>query len=954
VNDDCQKSLNLEQKKAVTHGAGPQLVIAGAGTGKTTVIINRIAHLISSKTAKPEEILALTFTDKAAEEMESRVDQLVPYGYVDVSIATFHAFGDRVLREHALDLGLTSDYRILSIAEQLVFFREHIFQFPLKHYKSLSDPTRHIEALLAVISRLQDEDIGAENYLKWAAKTKNKEHLEVGQVYKKYQALKMEKGFLDFADQVGLVLRLFRKKPKVLKKFQEKYKYILVDEFQDTNYAQFELLRLLAGKRANLTVVGDDDQAIYKFRGAAISNIINFEKVYKKTKKVVLCDNYRSSQIILDTAYRLIQHNNPDRLEIKAKIDKKLKAAAAIPNKKVQHLHFDKVASEADAVAKIIKEKGGNLSDFAILVRANAAAEPFRRALNMLGLAHKSPNEQGLYSFPEIKLLISFLRVIGDLADSASLYNLAVSEIYQLNPLDLQKINTFASRRNYTLHQVFSRLDAGGEYDILNDISAESRATVKKIMDDIKYYLGLAKEKSTGEVLYLFLKKTGLLARLSKEENLKNEQRLKNIARFFERVREFKEIAQVDRVCEFVKHLGVMREAGENPETVLVDNDLDAVNILTIHKAKGLEFKVVFMVSLVADKFPVRHRKDPIELPQALIKEDIPDKDFSLQEERRLFYVGMTRAKEELYLTSALDYGGKRSRKVSQFILETMDMPKADISAIKTSNRDQIELFAPIETENYPLLKKLKKGEPLPLSFYQIDDYLTCPLKYKFVHVLRVPLLPNHAIIYGSALHSAAQAYDLARLNNNNFTQKDLGEALLRNWSSEGFISTEHEQQRLAKAKQALKLFFKKEQKSKRKIKFVEESFSIPKQNIIIRGRFDRVDELAGKIYIVDFKSSEVYKQEDADERVKNSLQLALYALAWKEKFKKMPYRLELYFLESGLVGSIEKTEKDIDKAWEKVLVVAEGIRTFNFTAKPNYRSCSYCAYNEICPASAV
>jgi len=933
---------------------GPQLIIAGAGTGKTTTIIQRIADLISSKKAKPGEILALTFTDKAAEEMEVRVDQLVPYGYVDVSISTFHAFGDRVLREHAIDLGLTSDYRVLSVAEQLVFFREHIFKFPLKQYKSLSDPTRHIEALLSAISRLQDEDISFQEYLKWAKLKKDKQHIEIAQIYKKYQELKAAKGLMDFADQVGLVLKLFRKKPKVLKKFQEKYKYILVDEFQDTNHAQFELLRLLVGKKANLTVVGDDDQAIYKFRGAAISNILNFEKVYKKSKKIVLTKNYRSSQTILDTAYRLIRHNNPDRLEIKAKINKKLKAVADIPNKKVVHLHYDKVTSEADGVAAIIKEKGYKYSDCAILVRANADAEPFRRALNMQGILHKSPNEQGLYTFPEVKLAISFLRVIGDLADSASLYNLAVSEIYRLNPLDLQKINTFASRRNYTLHQVFSHLDDGGEYEVLSDIKSVSRVTIKKIMDDIKYYLNLAKEKTTGEVLYVFLKKSGFLMRLTKEESVRNEQRLKNIARFFERVREFREIAEHDHVSEFIKHLNVMREAGENPETVLIDDDLDAVNILSVHKAKGLEFRVVFMVCLVTDKFPVRHRKDPIEIPQALLKEDLPNKDFHMQEERRLFYVGMTRAKEELYLTSALDYGGKRSRKVSRFVLEAMDQPKADLTAIKTSSRDQIELFAPIEIDNIPILKKIKKGEPLRLSFYQIDDYLTCPLKYKYVHLLRVPLLPNHAIIYGAALHNAVQVYDNARLKGGKFTQKNLINALLKNWSSEGFISREHEEARLEKAKQALKLFYKSEKKSKRKVKSVEESFSIPKQNIILRGRFDRVDELAGKTYIVDFKSSEVNKPEDALKRAKNNLQLSIYALAWKEKFKELPHRLELYFLESGLIGSVEKTEKDIDKAWDKVLKVEEGVRKSNFVATPNYRSCSYCAYNEICPASAA
>ena len=249
--DEILEGLNPEQKKAVKHGLGPLLVIAGAGTGKTSVLIKRIAYLIASKKAKPEEILALTFTDKAAEEMEARVDRLVPYGYIDVSISTFHAFGDRILRDHAINLGLTPDYRVLSAAEQLVFFREHIFDFPLHYYKSLSDPMRHIEAILKVISRAQDEDVSPEKYLAWAMgklgkegeaekeeKEEGERQVEIAKIYQKYQELKAQKGFVDFADQVGLVLKLFRERPKVLGTLQKRYKYILVDEFQDTNYAQ--------------------------------------------------------------------------------------------------------------------------------------------------------------------------------------------------------------------------------------------------------------------------------------------------------------------------------------------------------------------------------------------------------------------------------------------------------------------------------------------------------------------------------------------------------------------------------------------------------------------------------------------------------------------------------------------------------------------------------------------
>jgi DNA helicase II / ATP-dependent DNA helicase PcrA len=967
--DKMLAGLNEEQKEAVCQESGPLLIIAGAGTGKTTVITRRIAWLIAQKLAKPSEILALTFTDKAADEMETRVDLLVPYGYIDVTISTFHAFGDRILRDHALDLGLRPDYRVLSKADQQIFFREHIFEFPLKHYKSLGDPTKHVEALIGVISRARDEDVGPEEYLAWARKqgARGKEQGEVAKVYKKYQALKLKHGFIDFGDQVNMVLALFRKKPSLLKEYQQRFKYILVDEFQDTNYAQFELLKLLAGlpagqagKKPNLTVVGDDDQSIYKFRGAAISNILGFAKTYPKCRQVVLTRNYRSTQLILDTAHRLIRHNDPERLEVKTGIDKRLVAENGEAGRRVEHRHFDLLSAEADWVAQLIKtkveQKEYQLKDFAILVRSNAAAEPFRQALNVLQLPHQFSGGGGLYSFPEVRLVISFLKVIGDLTDSAALYTLALSEIYQLAPLELQKINTFAGRRNLTLHHVFTHL---AEFTVLDDIKQESRDAIRQIMADIAYYLDFAKRKSTGEVLYQFLKKSGYLAKLTGTQTVENERSLRNIARFFEQVREFKEIAREDRVAEFVQYLNLLKEAGDDPESAQPDLDADAVNVLTVHKAKGLEFPVVFLVSLVNDKFPVRARQQPIELPLDLVKEDVPAGDFHLMEERRLFYVGLTRAKKELYLTSAVDYGGKRDRKVSQFVLEALALPRADLTLLKRPAINQIELFAPAEpvaTDE----RRWTKDDILPLSHYQIDDYLTCPLKYKYVHLLKVPLLPNHQIIYGSALHKAVQAYFTAKKAQRKISAKELIETFANSWSSEGFISRQHEEQRFQAGRAALKRFFLADKKRQRTPLGIEQEFTILEDKVQIKGRIDLVESgKMGKgkeagIYIVDFKSAEIGDQEKADRRVKESLQLDIYAMAWQRMFGKLPAAVELYFLDSGLVGSAQPAEKDLTKAWGKIKQAADGIRASDYHATPNARACGYCAYNEICPSAAV
>ncbi len=340
--------LNLAQKQAVTHDKGPAILIAGAGTGKTTVITERIAYLIEQNKAKPEEILAVTFTEKAASEMAERVDKLLPLGYAELWIHTFHGFCEKVLKNYAIDIGLPNDFKLLDTTATWLLVRQNLDKFNLDYYQPIGSPTRFIHALITHFSRCKDEVVYPEEYLQYAEATHlntdqagDREEIEqetlrvreVANAYHVYQQLLLEKNSLDFGDLINYTLRLFQKRPVILKKFREQFKYILVDEFQDTNWAQYELIKLLAAPQNNIMVVGDDDQAIYKFRGAAISNILSFKKDYTKKNQplteIFLTDNYRSGQKILDTAYNFIQLNNPDRLEYqyqrsRKKLNKKL------------------------------------------------------------------------------------------------------------------------------------------------------------------------------------------------------------------------------------------------------------------------------------------------------------------------------------------------------------------------------------------------------------------------------------------------------------------------------------------------------------------------------------------------------------------------------------------------------------------------------------------------------
>ncbi len=497
--------LDPDQLRAVTHGEGPLLVVAGAGTGKTQVITRRIAWLIATHRAKPSEILALTFTDKAADEMAVRVDQLVPYGYTDTAISTFHAFGDRLIREYALELGLPTDLRVLTRAEVVIFLREHLFEFELDAYRPLGDPTRFLAALATLFSRCKDEDISPADYAAHAdrvaaeaaalaeaagadgagheladgAAEDARRQAELARAYATYQDLLAANGCIDFGDQVALALRLVRTSASARSAIAGRFRYILVDEFQDTNRAQAELVAALAERHRNVTVVGDDDQAIYAFRGAAIDNILDFRERYLGARTVVLRRNYRSLAPVLDAAYRLIRFNDPDRLEVRTGILKRLRAqrSAATPPP-VRLEVFASGSEEADWIAAEIGrriEAGAEPRDHAILVRANGHADPILRALNMAGIPWRFSGTSGLYARPEVRLLLAFLRVVADLDSSVDLYALAASEVYGLGGEDLTAIVNMARRRNRSVWAVLEELDR--QPGILR-IAPETRAAV--------------------------------------------------------------------------------------------------------------------------------------------------------------------------------------------------------------------------------------------------------------------------------------------------------------------------------------------------------------------------------------------------------------------------------------------------------------------------------------------
>lgn len=918
-----EKKLNQDQIDAVNHGEGPLLIIAGAGTGKTTVITERIKKLITDGFAQPDEILALTFTEKAAAEMQDRLDQALPYGYTQMWVMTFHSFCDRVLRDEGLGIGLDTGYKLMTTADSIALMRKHLFDLDLNYYRPLGNPYKFISAVLQHISRLQDEDVSPDEYLNWATEDN---YRELAGLYRDYSNLKIKNGQFDFADLIAFSLKLFRERLNILSKYQQKFKYILVDEFQDTNYAQNQLINLLAKAHQNLTVVADDDQAIYRWRGAAVSNVIQFRTTYPQAKLIVLSQNYRSTQEILDHSYQLIQNNNPDRLEIKEKINKKLMAVRKVKGKPIEFIHADRVENEADLIAKKISESGIPYRDIAILVRANAHAEPFMRSLTRHGIPHQFLGPGQLFGQSEIKDLIAYLQVLYNFDDNASLYRVLSMDYFSIPARDIAQVGNFAKKNNISL---FTACEQSGLLSFSPVISLINR------------HLNMVSKSSAGQILYDFLQESGMLKSILDYKLPIDERKAQNIMKFFNKLKSFEADQKDASVSAVVDWINLSLEVGESPLATNSDWDqTDAVNILTIHSAKGLEFPVVFLVNLVSERFPSRERREPIPIPDALIKEILPEGNFHLQEERRLFYVGITRARDQLFLTAADYYGeGKRAKKLSPFISETLG--KIDSLPLVTIQPSLLDWRIP-ETIAHA------NHQPTTinyLSYSQIQTFLDCPLHYKARYILKIPTPPSAASSFGNTIHATLKDY---------FTQQtNILDLLKKNWSSEGYINKKHEQEYFKKGERYLTEYLEKNFDPNHLPIKLEEPFIVPiSPGLKIGGKIDRVDLLSdGSIEIVDYKTSNTsLTQKEADA----NLQLSFYALA-ATLINTPPYnrkpdqvKLSLYYFATQFKVTTVRTADQLEMAKKEILNYAQEISRSEFYCSKS-RLCQMCDFKILC-----
>ena len=1307
--------LNENQTKTVQHKTGPLLVVAGAGTGKTRVITERIKHLITAEKVKPSEILALTFTEKAASEMLNRLGDVMPLGYEEPWVYTFHSFADRLLRTEGIEIGLDPGYKILSGPDQWILLRRNIFKMNLEYFRPLGNPTKFIGAFLKFISRLQDENISPSDFAKYVKTTtfeseeETKRFKELSQIYTRYTELKLENSRMDFGDLITWTLELFKQRPNILKKYQNQFKHVLLDEFQDTNYAQYDLVKMLCPtadlkeKKRSLITVGDDSQclppnakistlngcikikdikagttiltavgkghtsvsqvtrvfcnekkaqlltfttedgkkltvtdnhkmfcflpthhthealffvylmhqknmgwrigitkslpirlrleyhadsifalgtfkteqearfyesyyaakyglptvtfrarpgqsledewlnklfksldtkkgaqqiakdfgleldspvfcvdavtrgvtarlkvnllmchrnyrgktaidgflenpkivhlvhmetfnakaihtlekngfslqkakkgkrfrlqttdlrkawevaeriakltgafidkkfqvgrynyqhlpsrivpashivpgvyvpvlngksieykmvvsrketiktlktydlevnkthnfitdgvvvhnSIYKFRGAAVSNILQFMEDYPESEMITLLENYRSSQKILDPAYKLIQNNNPDTLESKLGISKKL--VSMVDQKSIEPLiiQAETLEDEVEIVVQKILEILANepqytYKDIAILARANSHLDPFVMALRKYGLPYQLVGNRGLYDQDEVRDVIALLKVILNPKDNISMYR--VLNIGTLG-IPLEEISELLTTSRYK------------KLDLAEAMNLSQNSYVISLNEKLKEFQENITKVTPTQLVYNLANSIDYIDQFTQEETIENQLAIKNLNLFLNIVKRFEVDFHEDNktlptIIDFVDYLDLIIDAGDNPAQAEIE-DIDTINLMTVHASKGLEFPVVFMINLVADRFPTRNKSDTLEIPNDLIKETLPTGDEHLQEERRLFYVGMTRACKYLYMACAKNYGGKREKVPSGYLQETgVKIENITPNQLK-ANQTQTGLFGVESGFRSPRPTPINEAfKPDSLSFTQMDTFLTCPLKYKYSYVLRIPTAPNHALSFGITIHEVLRDFHIKKMFDEDISLEQLMAVYKDKWQPLGYLDENHRALYFESGKKLLENYYEKNNPIKVKHLGLEKPFTLRLNGIKFYGKIDRIDENPdGGVEIIDYKTGQTKTQKDVDK----DAQVSIYAIAAKEAFGLNPTLLSYYFVESGQKLSTTRTPEQLAEQKEQIFSVMEDIKKGNFEATPGMH-CNWCDYRDICP----
>jgi DNA helicase-2/ATP-dependent DNA helicase PcrA len=922
--------LGAEQARAAAIGRSAVRVVAGAGTGKTAVIAERFRRLVAGG-APPASILVMTFTERAAAEMRQRIEDLI--AEPAPAVGTFHSIALGWLRADGRLVGVSPGFRIVAGADRWILARELMWKLGDQVLTGDERPDDLVSPALQMLERLKQELVPMKKLAAWAAATHGDEgdpgaaeRVQLMQacvrLFGAYERACRKQRLLDFEDLLTLAVRLLEEQPALRLAYRARFPHVLVDEYQDLNLAQERLVELIA-EAGDPFVVGDDDQSIYRFRGASRASLERFRVRFPEALTVTLGRNYRSSRRIVTAAATLIANNE-------ARLPKELRASR--PGQKVQLWLCPDGDSEASAIAveaERLVATGVPLHGIAVLCRTNAIARPIAEALAARRLPHVVIGGRGFYDRPEVKDVIALLRVLRDPTDVVALARVLTRPPAGLDPA--AALSTLRDRNGALPLEVLERWSPSATFASL-----------------LRALAALAASLDVRELFFELMEKTGYLQVL--ETTLEPSEAARataNVSHFAELIAEFCETS-ADRSLEaYMHHLDLVLLSGEDEESAPVDGFVDAIQVMTIHQAKGLEFEAVFVPGLVEGRLPQTGRSPRFELPPAVLEPLVRGREDVVAEERRLLYVAMTRARQHLYLTRASHYDGGRRWRDSRFIAEVRSA-----GARVVTEREVIAVPRPSAQSGVKEGALLIAPQPSPrrgegnvtLSYSAIATYRDCPKQYWYRYEQRLPAVQSAEAVQGVVLHEVLRRAGEARQRS-----EKMSAALLSSLYDEVWDETEFPDLRRAptfKRNGADQLeAYRKGGGFDVKPEYLEQPFSVDVDGWTLRGVIDRVDRTESGRRILDYKSGRPVT------RARRDLQVALYALgaATALGFETRGLELDVVYLASGETVQLDRPDALVAEAKKQGAEVAEGVRAGRFEAKPDRRRCRLCAYRLAC-----
>lgn len=982
--------LNDEQKNAVTYLDSPLLVLAGPGTGKTRVTCHKIAYLIKEQGIPANKILALTFSDKAAQEMQGRVEELLP-DVGEVTISTFHAFSYNLVRDHSLELGINASGPVITSEHQQAFLLSNLDSFGIESFEIPPKPVDLAKTMQGAIARFKQENIPVsklETFLtgKEAEDALDEELLklkDLAKAYRAYEDFKHEKGLLDFGDMQFYALKLLTEYEHIAAYYQQQYSYIIVDEFQDNDFIQLELLFRLCPD-GNITIVGDDDQSIYRFRGAYLTNIQSFREHYAslKPRTIVLKMNYRCTGNIQTVAQNLIR-NNPNRgeKEIVTKKDS---------GKPVAITHYVNDWEQAKEIARkilSIHEAGRPWEDIAVLVRKRALAEYIIEMFIKAGIPYEVLGSRDYFQQEVVKATVAYLRVLDDpVKYQPSLAKVLRRPVHGIIPGEIPKLGRYARQNN------MSWWEALGE---LSEYPGDSSQFVR-VREELEKFYRIKGEQGVMALVRAVLFSKDLFRIEIAQKNIDNVRLLN---RFLRITSELLTIYPDTSLADLLVHLEALESLAIDDEAGTLQSG--TVHLMTVHGSKGKEFPVVFIPSLNKDKFPSKHQKYKFEIPVELLEGILPDEDVKElheQEERRLLYVGITRGEEEVYLSSCRRFGqNKKDTPRSKFLQEIItpdegyvedevtdigeEFELADTTAEKAIQNQLIMQVARKDWQEasdalmalvvyhdgeVPAVRKItlieyldqlriQEAEPLVehledvvYSPTQLTTYEDCPQKYYFSYVLKIPGISKPFFSLGSAVHSVCEYVGKEQMQGRNVSEEDALRVLNVEWQAAEYDSVTKEQQDKVQAEEMVRKFLERQAGKTSEIVEVEKWIRLEIEGKKIRGKVDRIDSTEDGLIVYDYKTS---KSRTSRPDLRKDFQMALYNLGVGKEFGKPVRSIGHWYLRMDQEWMVELTEEEVQAVVDRAKAVVAGVEAGEIGATPGYRQCMYCDYQELCDA---